>query len=418
MPLLILMYYSMSASWYVGFHDALGFLYDAKYHFAFTTNATNHFFYNALLHALVQVFSFVNPVAILTSVSIICSGITLALLYRYIVKLGYHPGLGLICIYILGLSFTYWQQSGMIEVYSFNNMIFLLYTGWIMLDWGRREHKFLFPVVIIAALGMLTHIQHVLSIPALVIYIWSNKESVVWKKVAASFLFLLISSFLLVPPLIFNKHTVSAIFFEQQFKGNVIGFSLIGLGKGILKSIGYWLYNFHLWTIPMIIGYVKLYKHNRRRWSILNIFLLPYLGFAVKYNVTDNHVFFLVPYLLMIFFVVEGFKFLIERWRPQLWPIKLLVAMIPFALYLSVVPLAKKVPQLAELDKKKEYKGGLAYFLSPFHRFHAEDPLAITKESIKSGKKPEHAEEWRYDVAVEYLKKSRPYLFRNEEEKP
>ena len=149
----------------------------------------------------------------------------------------------------------------------------------------------------------------------------------------------------------------------------------------------------------------------------MNLFLVPYLGFAVKYNVTDNHVFFLIPYLIMVIFMAEGLKSMFSRWGKRSLIIAVCCTVMSFPMYLLASKLAVRIPQLAQLDKQKAYKGGIAYFLNPVHRIYAEDPLKIAKESIVEGKRPVHADEWHYDVAVAYVRKTNEAEFSDDPEK-
>ena len=211
-PLCFLVVYILSASGYCGFHDALGFLYDAKYQFAFTTNATNHFLYNAVLHLLVQTLPMIDPVLILTGVSVLFSVFTLWLMFHVLNSLGYSYSIAAICTLALGFSFTYWQQSSSIEVYAFNNFFFLLFISWILKDRETNTQRRILLVVLIAGIAMLIHIQHILALPGLMFYFFSG-SSKANKKLLAVVFFLGVSSFLFVPPVFLKKHAVSAIFF-------------------------------------------------------------------------------------------------------------------------------------------------------------------------------------------------------------
>jgi hypothetical protein len=391
---------------YVGFDDGLTFLYAARFEFDPATNATSHFFYLNFQHLLVSAFSFVNPVTVLTLFSIASAMGCLGLLYRMGLMFTPHRGMALVPVVMLGLAFTFWQQSEIIEVYAFNNLIFSAYFYLALKDIvaGKRHNRLW--VSLLLGIALLTHIQHILSLPFFIFYIWGRNGLKVPQKLLAMLPWMALMSILFILPLITHRNPVSAVFFEKQFQDEVLGMDPIVLGKGILMGIGFLIYNFHLGLGFMFDGAFRLWKEKRGLALWLLLLLLPYLAFAFKYSVRDNHVFFLIPYLILSLLAVFSLERLAPKIGPRMKWIFPAMIVLPIVFYASATLIGREWGPLKAYDHDKAYKGGVVHLLWP-GQFWAKDPLRIAwnEAHLCQTDPADKIEEWNFKTAVRYLQK-------------
>ncbi|MCB9233579.1 MAG: DUF2723 domain-containing protein [Bacteroidia bacterium] len=395
--------YVINRSPYISFHDSLSFLQDALQGFNPATNATAHVLYANMQHVLVSVLGFLPPVLVLTLFTVGSSLLTLGLIFRSALFLSQSRKAAAAATLMLGLSFTWWQQSEIVEVYAFNSLFFMAYFYLILQDLKENSARNLIWVALLLGMSFWVHIQHILSIPFFLYYLVTRKTNF-GLKISAFLLPVLAFGALLLPPLLLQTNSISAIFFDRQFQGNVMGIDLLAIMKGALKSLLFLGYNFHLWLVPLLGGIWLVWKNERKLFYQLCWLLVPYLGFALKYNVDDNYVFFLLPYLVFAVLSSLGFKALFARWK---WNPAIL-----FALLLTLSPLiyasawfvAKRAPvaALRAYDQEKAYKSGVAHIFWP-GKAHVQDPLEMAFNLYQQGTNADSVE-WNYPAALEVLK--------------
>ena len=145
------------------------------------------------------------------------------------------------------------------------------------------------------------------------------------------------------------------------------------------------VYNFQLLLVPIGLGWWQLWKVNRRLMIWLLVLALPYLAFAVKYSVNDNHVFYLCFYIVLVLpLVFFAANQAMKRPRmlgwlfPAAW-------VLPIVMYAAATILAPNVGGLARYDAQKAFKGGVVHMLWPGKAW-AKDPLAIAWREAPSGR--------------------------------
>jgi hypothetical protein len=399
------MIYLLNRSPYPGFDDGLGFLLDAETGFNLHTNATNHVLYNNLQHVLARVFFFLPTTLVLTMLPIICSVLTLNRIYQIGNVFTGPLVTSLMPVIILGLSFTFWQQSEIIEVYAFNNLLFVNFLYFAIKDLQRNRHDNYIWVSLFLGLGLLTHIQNILSIPFFLYYLlWQNNLRI-GQKLAGLGIFAGLFFLLFIPPLLGNMNTAAAVFFDRHFQDSVTAFSFADLLTGIGKGTMYLIYNFHLFLIFILHGWYLMWRDRRNLFGLMALLLVPYLGFAVKYNVNDNHVFFLIPYILIVLPSVFSFVSLAFKLIGHMsWMLPLLIMMSPM-MYGAAAMLGTNIGFVAKYDVEKAYKGGAVHLLWPGKAW-AKDPLALAKQLYHEN--PEAFDrgevEWNYPAAIQLLR--------------
>lgn len=403
---MIAMVYMINRSPYPGFDDGLGFLLDAEKGFNFHTNATNHVLYNNLQHMLAKAMFFIPTTFLLTMLPIICSMLALYRIFQIgdmftgMKVTAYMP------VVMLGLGFTFWQQSEIIEVYAFNNLLFVNFLYFALKDMQRNRHDNYLWVSLFLGLALLTHIQNILAIPFFLYYLlWKNglelRQKLTGLAIFAGLFFLLF-----IPPLLGNMNTAAAVFFDRHFQGNVTEFSMAGLMTGMGKGMMYMMYNFHMFLMFIMHGWYIMWRDRRNLFFLMLLLFVPYFGFAVKYNVNDNHVFFLIPYILLVLPSVFSFNVLAMKLIGHMsWMFPMMIMMSPM-MYGAMTMMGKdKIEFVKRYDEEKAYKGGAKHLLWP-GKSAAKDPLALAKKLYEEdpGAFDRGEVEWNYPAAIELLK--------------
>lgn len=401
------MLYLLNKSPYVGFNDSLSFLLEASQGFSPYTNATSHFLYNNVLHLLLEVFFFLPPIPVLTIFSVMCSVAALIRIYQICkVIVGPFPT-AMVPPMFIALSFTFWQQSEIIEVYAFNNFIFLSFLYFALKDLLRHGSKHALQTGLLLGLATLTHIQNILALPFFLYYLIQAAKDDRFRALAGGLAWAVLFFVLFLPPLLADTNSISSIFFDNKFQGEVMGFDMAAMGNGMLMAMVFLMYNFHMFLIFIVHGWIMMWRQRRALFWQLSLLLLPYLMFATKYAVADNHVFFLIPYFILVIPSIFSLNKLIDFLMPKMsWMIPMMVLM-PIMMYGGMTMMGKrmgkKMSMLAMYDQEKAYKGGVVHLLWPGQAW-AKDPLEEARLLQAKGQPESNPPEWNYPAAAAYLK--------------
>lgn len=390
----------------IGYGDALGFYIKAADSFTLKTTVLAHFLYLNLLSLFMRASLLCSSFDLAVIFSIVFSLATLYQLYRIVKLQTDNLYASLTVVIMLGLSFTYWRQTEIIEVYPFNNFLFISLLWYVLKDIKTDSNKSVYIVSILLGLCLLAHIQNILLFPFFLLYLFFSCRKNYKKMALAVAITLGISSILILIPLIWETNTLlSVLFHNEHFKEKSLSLDKYIVLNGIVKSIGYFFYNFLMASFFILHGLYVLYKKDKKLSILFALVYLPFWAFACRYDVPDNYVFFLTPYIVLA--IISGYSF--DHWMKRrsysfLW-IPAMAIGIPLT-YFLVWQLSLKIPQLNSLDHAKAYKGGLKYLLWPGMKNNGGDLLKQSKEIYLSGDKPAsfHEFEWNYDTAIKYLK--------------
>ena len=144
-----------------------------------------------------------------------------------------------------------------------------------------------------------------------------------------------------------------------------------------------------------------MWKQNRPVFWQIALLFVPYFGFAVKYSVTDNHVFFLISYCAFLIPIVFCVKDL-HGWMAKRikWVIAVMLVLSPI-IYAGTTLTVRQMGIMQSYDTEKAYKGGVTHLLWPGKSW-AKDPLALAEELQAKGVS-EDSVEWNYPIALKLL---------------
>ncbi|MEZ4772669.1 MAG: DUF2723 domain-containing protein [Bacteroidia bacterium] len=394
--------YLLTRNPHPGFGDALGFLYHAEKGFDLATNATSHFLYINFAHIVVVLLPFLSTIVVLSLLSVVFGLLSLERLYRLALYICKDRQAARFTVLIIAFSFTWWRQAVVIEVYTF--YCFCVLQVWVLVvkDVISGEYRRLPHAGFWMGLSVLAHIQTLLLIPFFLLYLWwgrSNKKQVALSLGISAAL----GSVLVVLPLVFHLNPVDAVFFDNHFRGEVLGIHLRDLIMGSFRSLGYLLYNFHIFIPFLVHGLIVTWRQERKMVQLLGLAALPVWLFAMRYNVSDNYVFFLLPYFALAVFAGMSFRFMVSGIQTG-W-LRICAIILPFVLspliYFFAWKTAEQIPAMQAFANSKAYKGGIAFYLWP-GQSQAPDPLRLAKE-IREGKVAPVPDFERYPMALKYL---------------
>ena len=384
----------------VPFGDALGFVNMAELN-EFTNNTTvfGKFLYTNFLIGFKNVFA-LDSIPATRFFNLIFSVLTLVVLF-FGLKLKFKKEIfAYLGTLIFALSFTFWKQTEIIEVYSFNSFWIALYIYFIIKFLEAKNPKFLFLASLILGLSLWAHVQNMMFIPAWIILCFSSYKNYkinILPSISIFFSFAFGLYFLAY----LNGYDTASVYGSHNsnwFEGSLQK-SISGFAKDIAVALGYLIYNFWIFIIPAVVIIFKKTKalKNSQNLFYLLSFLVPF-GFATIYNVSDNYVFFLNAYLFFVFFIIEGL-INIKISQPKIYKaMSLSVFCVPIFYLLSFF-IVSKLPQGQNFDKEKSHKGGLSYYLFPWMN----DNVGVLEYYLDE-KTPADTSDFMYNNCLEFLK--------------
>lgn len=403
----IITLYFFNKSSAISFGDFLGFYSTSELGFELSTNPMSHFLYINSLRLFSLALFWNSHLENCIFFSIIFSVLTLFLLFFTIIQLTRSVNAALFSVLIFGTSFTFWRQTEIIEVYTFFAFFTQCLLFLVLDNRNFNKNKFIF-TWLLWSISLLVHIKAILFLPMLVLYTYHQKEILNLKNLIIIFSIVFsFFMFLILVHVYIDKGPITGIFYgNTQFLKKATTIDLFIYFKAFCKSLGYLLYNFHIFLLPILLGIIYVYKTNIRFFLILLSIILPVYGFSMVYDVPDNYVFFIPSYQCLVIFAgiyISTFenKITIQRLYFYLF----LTILLSPTIYFITKKVSYEIPFLNEINYKKKYKGGLNYLLWPGMK-NNNDLLKLSTEIYLTGIKPIGFEEfeWNYNQAIEYLK--------------
>lgn len=392
----LLIYYLGSFS-KVPFGDGIGFVTDIeKQEFVFSTNTYAHFLFTNIGVFFQKLFPFVESAEIAKFVTITSAAGTVAVFYWIVSFLG-NSFSGFFGAVIFGFSFSFWKNAEIVEIYTLNIFCIALFIFFIIKFLMERREKWLLFGSVILGISMFSHIQNILLIPAFLLVLTRFSDFKTSVKCVAVFTFFLFLLFL-IP--ILNNEPVSGVISSGTALSQI---NYSGFLKSFVSSFAYLLYNFWYFTVLAFFGMVFLYRSNFKIFIFLIAIAVPVYCFSVFFNVSDNYVFFIPFNFTFAVFIAFGiFALQRKKWIRMLAYTAFLIP----AFYYVTFKIASQNEKAREFSEKKEYKGGLRYYLLPWMK----NNVGILEFTIENRQAPE-AMYWMTRSAKEFilLKKAKGY---------
>ncbi|MFS4470787.1 hypothetical protein [Chryseobacterium sp. T20] len=333
------------------FGDSLVFTIQGYKGFEFSSNATNHILFSNFLSLLHKIFPFVEVHFLFVGVCILSGILSLFYLGRLLNLLDISPRSSLICIMILGLSFTFWRQAIITEVYTFYLLFSILYLINLFKFVQSKEIKYFYYLSFLLGILFLIHIQTILFLPLYLYFIFRNftilKMHIIYGGIITGLLF----SVLLIP-VFMGRNTFISIFTDNSYEDSIFNYDPSIILKSIIRNLVFLIYNFLFFIVFLFWG-----LKNKTHLDYIAIGIIPFLVFCIKHNVSDGYVFQLIPYVFLLILMGRGLDYFPKIYiiLPLFFPV----------IYFTSYKIVEKTSLGKTFDKEKYYKGGTRYMLFP-----------------------------------------------------
>ncbi len=393
--LIFLLIYWLGSFSKIPFGDCVGFvLLVEKNEWQSAITPMSHFLFSntaILLHQITSLDAkIISKIFVVTS-SAFCVAIVYNALLVWIKK----DWIAIATAFVFGLSFTFWRNSEIVEVYTFYAIWLSLYLLNMIKFCATSKSKYLIYASLFYGISFWVHILSITILPGFLLLILFSKSSHRSRYLSIGIFILLISI-----PFILNS--IQRLPFNSFYSGTKLNWlensftkSFFDYLKDLLKAIGYLLYNFNVFAFVGLFGFWKLYQKNRNLFWILFISAIGNFGFATIYAVTDNYVFFF-PFNI-IFALIIGYGLLSWKWK-NTKQFSYACLLIPL-FYIASYTVAAKTQKGKEFNEFKSYKGGLTYYLIPW----LNDNVGIVEITLDNRETTENIE-WMKETAREYIK--------------
>ncbi len=298
---------------------------------------------------------------------------------------------------LLLLSHCLWHLSTVAEVMSFSTALLSLELVLAVKFIGTRRPKWLIAALFVNGLGLSTHNMSLLMWPAygvLVAFAFISRKPVSWRTLAFGVAMLgvgalpVIALFVVAArasgdPLGTLREMLSGRYGRHVYNVDVDW----GL---VLKTMAYTAYSFPTPLVAACVAGVGVLWTRRARAlvSFILIAFVVHCGFALRYNVPDQHVFMLHSYIFLIVFLAIGVDWLCDRTPSRFRSVIVIALALPAPLVYWIVPdlLQQRFPEIAARclpDRVLPYRDNATWFLRPW-RHGYDGPLRFAREVLAS----------------------------------
>lgn len=222
----------------------------------------------------------------------------------------------------LALSYVFWSQSVITEVYTLNAfflalLIYLLLLWEERTQWERENHRLLYAIALIYGLSLAHHRLMLLVFPALLLFIWQVNRRILLDKGLllrlGAFLALGFSVYLYLPlQVLFRRGALSKAVFDKFLARGFLS-HFLGLRSDPLRII-FWLPQEQFGYLGLLLGGAGVYallrhKRNHPLGSFLLITYCTTLLFSLFYREREIQVFLTPAFLILALWIGLGVAF-------------------------------------------------------------------------------------------------------------
>ncbi len=324
----------------------------------------------------------IEPAFAVTMVSALAAALTLANLYGCVLTLTSRPAAAALAAASLGLANTFWHMAAVAEVYTVNTAL-MAAECWCVAACLKGRRRWLLAAWLLNGLGTANHLQAMLTLPALAWITlrglcagrWMPRvlpaAAALWTVGASPYLWLVVSRGLASGEW---GGTLRESLFGIRYSQNVLN-TAVPL-RLLATSAAFIAFNFPNLLLPLAVRGLFAGATSSDGRSV-RIFLLAALcvhaAFALRYNVVDQHTFFLPMYLYLCIFAGIGLSAMLDllpqrRGRLLLTAAWAMLAVTPLC-YAVGTEIARRLDLLGSRARHKPYRDDYAYLLLPWAAF-------------------------------------------------
>lgn len=322
----------------------------------------------------------VEPCYAITLVSALAGALAVANVYGCVVSLTQRTGPALFAAVSLAVSHTFWQMSTVTETYTLTAAL-LAAECWALVDFVRtRRTRSLALMFLFNGMGVANHMLAILTTPVLLVIaiIGHRRGRIPPRHLAIVAAIWLIGS---IPYTVFVllemvqtgdlSGTVHSALFGNAYAGAVL--NLVPSARQLLICICFALLSFPnlLHAFALIgIGQVRRLGNDRRAFRALFAGLIIHLIFALRYDVVDQHTFFIPSYVFLAIFGGAGLSVMLTHFsrrisRPLIVAAVAAITLTP-CLYALTPAIARRFDALGDLKHNKPYRDDYIYLFTPW----------------------------------------------------
>ena len=277
----------------------------------------------------------------------------------------------------LAVSWTFWQQSVMAEVYTLHAAL-MLGELIVLLQYVRTKRPaYLYLLGLLNGLAIANHMWAVFGFACYTVFLFvllvrrrlSGKHFgvivLMWVIGALPYEYLVIKDIVLSGDL---QATLLSAMCGRLWQADVLNVSMSV--KIVLENIIFVLLNFPTPNLLLLfIGLWALWRKapGRSFANIVLALLILHFAFAFRYTVADRYVFFLPFYCLAAILIGLGADVILRRYGHKVLVLIMLVfALVPVPIYFFTPAVARKMYKPLGQRRQRPYRDEYDYFLQPW----------------------------------------------------
>ncbi|KQT15314.1 hypothetical protein ASG31_15415 [Chryseobacterium sp. Leaf404] len=389
----------------IPFADCVGFVLTVEQgEWMTTATATSHFLYVNTAILIKDIFG-LNGIEANRILVLLSAALSVVFVYLSVLSLKANTLTSAIAAAVFGLSFSFWRNAEIPEVYTYNCLWISLFFLSVIRSFCTEKKIYIILSGLFLGISLWLHIQNVLLIPGFFVFLYYMRNE---KKEA--FLSLALFSALFAALFVLNYFQGLQLnspyssdqghWVEDSFKKTLPQY----LGD-LVKSVFYIIYNYTVFIFFGVVGIFTLYRNNKEMFFVFLFSSFFVYGFSTFYAVTDNYVFFLPFNIVFAIAIGYGMMHRQKIFRKTYFAVILIPLFYVFSYFIL-----GHVEKAKTFGDFKSYKGGLAYYLLPWMN----DNKGILEFVIDKKTAPE-AVNWMTISAEEYAELLRSKGFSDQE---
>ena len=286
------------------------------------------------LGKLFTLFPAVGDAIALNFFSALMAALTIPLLYRILLALGGERWSSAGAALLFGLSFTFWSQAEIAEVYALHTFFLAVITLLMLKSRAGGDRRVFYLLAFTIGLSLTHHMSTTLMFPSILLFLWVfGRDEILKARVwIPSVLFFAagLSVYLFIPmrahlPPPFNYPMLHGVdpgrgiglfwlITGRIVKADMFQFTLSELDQPITFFLVKLIRDFvYIGFILGIYGALVQYKAEPRLFLTFLVAFLAYVVFFVDYGVVDQHVFFIPSFFFWTLWIGLGLSDLYKR---------------------------------------------------------------------------------------------------------
>ncbi len=321
-----------------------------------------------------------EPCFAITLISSVAAAVAVANIYGCVLTLTRCRLASLFGAASLGFAHTFWWMATLAEV---NTLTVALLTAecWCVVSfYSRHKRSFLIAACLFNGLGLANHMLASLTTVILLVVVVSGLRArrirgrdvilalSLWVIASLPYTGLVLSQWLDTGDL---AGTIRSALFGTHYVDEVLNVSFSS--RMVVIAVGFVLLSFPSLFLPMsVYGWSRAARVGipGSVLGVLSAAFVLHAGFALRYNVLDQHTFFLSTYAILAIFSGVGMAALLRSGRSSMRQYAVIAALILLMLtpgvYAVVPSVAKRFDVLRSVARDKPYRDDYVYLFSPW----------------------------------------------------